>query len=79
MVEPGLEVGRRCLDDNRWREPLCAHPRNRVDYGFTSVKDEVLREFAGQPDAPRPSRERPSDADGAGGSGGLPAGLRFAY
>jgi len=50
-----------------------AHPRNRVDLAFTHVKEEVLREFAGAP-LPEAPPQLPPDT-----SGGLPAGLRFAY
>jgi sulfonate transport system ATP-binding protein len=49
-----------------------AHPRNRVDLAFTHVKEEVLREFAGAPPLEVPVQLPPE-------TGGLPAGLRFAY
>jgi sulfonate transport system ATP-binding protein len=50
-----------------------AHPRNRVDLAFTHVKEEVLREFAGAPVLETPPQLPPDT------TGGLPAGLRFAY
>jgi sulfonate transport system ATP-binding protein len=50
-----------------------AHPRNRVDLAFTHVKEEVLREFAGAPVLETPPPLPPDT------TGGLPAGLRFAY
>jgi sulfonate transport system ATP-binding protein len=53
-----------------------AHPRDRAGFGFASVKESVLREFAGHPAADlieRPLR------DGSGGAGGLPPGIAFAF
>jgi sulfonate transport system ATP-binding protein len=50
-----------------------AHPRNRVDLAFTHVKEEVLHEFAGAPVLEAPPQLPPDT------TGGLPAGLRFAY
>ncbi|HEY3049619.1 MAG TPA: ABC transporter ATP-binding protein, partial [Polaromonas sp.] len=51
-----------------------AHPRDRAGFSFASVKESVLREFAGHPAADlieRPLREGP----GRSGSGGLPPGI----
>ena len=55
-----------------------AHPRDRAGFSFASVKESVLREFAGHPAADlieRPLRESP----GSPGSGGLPPGIAFAF
>ena len=55
-----------------------AHPRDRAGFSFASVKERVLREFAGHPAADlieRPLREGP----GCSGSGGLPPGIAFAF
>lgn len=52
------------------------HPRDRAGFGFATVKESVLREFAGHPAADlieRPLREGP------GSSGGLPPGIAFAF
>ena len=54
------------------------HPRDRAGFSFASVKESVLREFAGHPAADlieRPLREGP----GCSGSGGLPPGIAFAF
>ncbi len=59
------------------------HPRNRAAAGFVEVKDSVLREFAGHTDVtdvlavPEHGPHEPPTR--SGGSGGLPAGIRFAF
>ncbi len=53
-----------------------AHPRDRAGFSFASVKESVLREFAGHPAADLIERPR---RGGPGSPGGLPPGIAFAF